>query len=202
MKTALAALPLTLAIAAWVPATAHEIHAHGHAQSKAEGEPYSRGPATVVIPAVTLQRADGKRVRLQADLDDGRPLLVNFVYTTCTAICPTMTRTFAEFQQRLGAEAAQVRMASVSIDPEQDTPERLAAYAKQFGAGAQWTFYTGTNEASVAVQKGFGAWRLDKMSHTPATWLRAAPGKPWLRLDGFTTSAELVQEYRRLIASR
>ena len=34
------------------------------------------------------------------------------------------------------------------------------------------------------------------------TWLRAAPGKPWLRLDGFTTSAELIQEYRRLIASR
>lgn len=194
----LTAFALALAAGAWLPG-AHGAEDHTHHQRQPAG--YTRGTVRVVLPAVTVQRADGKRVKLAAEIDDIKPTLINFIFTTCTAICPPMTQVFAEFQQKLGAKAADVHMISVSIDPEQDTPARLTAYAQRFGAGPQWTFLTGSAEASVAVQKAFGAYRSDKMSHTPTTWLRAAPGQPWLRLDGFATPDELLREYRQLVAA-
>jgi len=40
------------------------------------------------------------------------------------------------------------------------------------------------------------------MNHTPVTLMRAAPGKPWLRIEGFVTPDELVDAYRSLLASR
>ena len=194
----LSAFALALAVGAWLPgALAGEVHSHHQHQSSG----YTRGTVRVVLPAVTVQRADGKRVKLAAEVDNIKPTLINFIFTTCTAICPPMTQVFAEFQGKLGAQASGVNMISVSIDPEQDTPARLTAYAQRFGAGPNWTFLTGSTEASVAVQKAFGAYRSDKMSHTPTTWLRAAPGQPWLRLDGFATPAELLREYQQLVAA-
>jgi protein SCO1/2 len=105
-----------------------------------------------------------------------------------------MSLGFAELQQRLGDARDRVRLVSVSIDPEHDTPRRLAEYAQRFGAGPSWTFYTGTVEASVAVQKAFAAYRGDKMNHTPLTLVRLAPGQPWVRLDGLATPEQLLQE--------
>lgn len=63
-------------------------------------------------------------------------------------------------------------------------------------------FYNGTVEACVAVQKGFVACRGDKMNHTPPTPLRAAPGRPWVRIDGFATPDDLLREGRALIDPR
>ena len=93
-------------------------------------------------------------------------------------------------------------MISISIDPEEDTPKRLAEYAKRFDAGQQWRFYTGSTQASVTVQKAFQAYFGDKMHHRPVTFMRAAPGQPWLRLDGFASPDDLLNEYRRLVAHR
>ena len=91
---------------------------------------------------------------------------------------------------------------SISIDPEQDTPERLRDYAKRFRAGPGWNYYTGTQAASVAVQKAFSVFRGDKMSHTAVTLLRASPGASWQRLDGFATPDELVRYYHALVAAK
>ena len=90
---------------------------------------------------------------------------------------------------------------SISIDPEQDTPERLKAYAAHFEAGPEWQHYTGTVEASIAAQRAFNVFRGDKMNHTPVTFMRAAPGQPWLRIDGFATPTELLAAYRDVVAS-
>jgi protein SCO1/2 len=174
-------------------------HEHAHHHHHADVKPgYTRANADFRLPQVKLTRADGRKVGFPLDIDDGRPVLVNFIFTTCTAICPPMSQIFSEFQKKLGAERDAVRMVSISIDPEQDTPKRLTEYAKKYKAGPQWTFYTGTLEASIAVQKAFAAYRGDKMNHTPVTFMRAAPGKPWVRLDGFTTPDELLKEYRAL----
>jgi protein SCO1/2 len=86
---------------------------------------------------------------------------------------------------------------SISIDPEEDTPARLREYARKFHAGPEWQHYTGTPEASLAAQRAFNVWRGDKMSHAPIILVRAAPGKPWLRIQGFVTPSELLQQYRR-----
>ncbi len=167
----------------------------------AEATTVSRSSVTYQTPAVTLVREDGKRVSLPRELDDGRPVLLNFIFTTCSSICPLMSRTLEEFQRKLGSEAARVHLMSISIDPEQDTPARLSEYARKFHAGPEWQYYTGTLAASIAAQRAFDVYRGEKMSHTPVTLLRAAPGKPWLRIEGFVTPDELVDDYRNLLAS-
>lgn len=154
------------------------------------------------VPAVHLVRDDGKEVSLSDEMNDGRPILLNFIFTTCTSICPLMSNTFAQFEQRLGPDAGKVHLMSISLDPEQDTPARLAAYARRFHAGPEWQHYTGTLEASVAAQKAFGVYNGSKMTHSLVTLMRAAPGKPWLRIEGWATPDDLVRDYRQLLAAR
>lgn len=172
-------------------------HAHHHAASA-----LSRSEVAYTLPRVSLRSQDGATLVLAEAIDDGRPVLLNFIYTSCTAICPPMTRIFAEVQERLGAERARVRIVSVSIDPEQDTPKRLKDYARQFGAGEQWLFLTGSSAASTAVQKAFNSYRPDKMGHTPVSFLRRAPGQPWVRLDGLAQAADILGELRPMLAPR
>jgi protein SCO1 len=154
------------------------------------------------VPDVQLLRQDGKAVSLADEMNDGRPVVLNFIFTSCEAICPMMTQTFAVFQRKLGAESAQVHLMSISIDPEQDTPPRLRDYAKRFNSGAGWNFYTGSTAASVAAQKAFNVFRGEKMDHTSVTLLRAAPGAKWQRLDGFATPDDLIKQYHALLAAK
>jgi len=155
-------------------------------------------PAHYTVPAVQLVRDDGKVVSLPEEMNDGRPVVLNFIFTTCSSICPLMSQVFAQFQQRLGADSGRVHLMSISVDPEEDTPAQLREYAHKFHAGPGWQHYTGTIEASLAAQRAFNVWRGDKMSHTPVTFVRMTPESPWLRIDGFVTADELLQHYRQL----
>ncbi len=152
----------------------------------------------LTIPAQALVREDGKAVVFDKELDDGRPVVVNFIYTTCFGICPISSQTFAQLQGKLGADARKVHLVSVSIDPEEDTPSVLQKYGQKYGAGKGWNHYTGTLEASIAVQKAFEVYKGDKMNHDPVTLMRSAPGKPWVRIDGFATADELLHTLKRL----
>jgi protein SCO1/2 len=191
-----------LPILAMAQANAHaEDVAHAlHHQTFTPGA--TRSIAQYPMPRIKLVRADGKTVRLADELDDGRAVVLDFVYTTCTSVCPLSSQTLEALQDRLGADRDHVHLVSISIDPEQDTPERLVEYARRFEAGPKWQFYTGTVDASLAVQRAFAAYRGDKMSHPPVTLVRAAPGKPWIRFDGFVTVAQILDELRQPVAAR
>jgi protein SCO1 len=176
----------------------HEHHHHDHG-AMGMATTAKRSEVQYSIPALTLVRQDGQKVSFPAELEDGRPVILNFVYTSCTAICPVTTQVFGQVRDKLGAESAKLHMVSISIDPEYDTPARLDEFSRKFNADRNWQFYTGTPEASVAIQKALDAYRGDKMNHIPVTYLRAAPGKPWVRLDGLRSPDEIVKEYRGLI---
>jgi protein SCO1/2 len=154
------------------------------------------------VPSVQLVRADGKAVSLPDEMNDGRPVVMNFIFTTCPGICPLMSSVFSQLQRRLGPDADKVHLMSISIDPEQDTPARLQEYAHRYHAGPAWQYYTGTLTASVTAQRAFDVYRGGKMSHSAVTLMRAAPGKPWLRIEGFATSDDLLRDYRELVAAR
>ena len=153
-----------------------------------------RSEANYTTPDVKLVRDDGKTVSLPAELNDGRPVVLNFIYTSCTTICPMSSQVFEQLQERLGARHEPVHLVSISIDPEQDTPARLRGYAQQFHAAPGWDHYTGTAAATSAVQRAFNAYRGDKMSHAALTLARAAPGKPWIRIEGFASVEDLLAE--------
>jgi protein SCO1/2 len=190
-------LPFAAALLLAPRATPADPHAGHHAMKRA-----TRTTAEYVVPPVELLRDDGRTVSLPSEIDDGRPVVLEFVYTTCTSICPILSGVLSQLQGKLGGDGDPVHLVSISIDPEQDTPEVLREYAGRFHAGPRWRFYTGTPEAVVAAQRAFGAYRGDKMSHTPVTFLRAAPGRPWVRIDGFASADELAAEFRGLRAAR
>lgn len=154
------------------------------------------------VPDVQLVRDDGRRVSLSQEMNDGRTVVLNFIFTNCSSFCPLSSQTLGEFQKRLGTADRNVHLMSISIDPEQDTPARLREYARKFGAGPGWQHYTGTLAASRKAQQAFGAYRGDKMSHTPLTLMRTADGKSWRRIDGFATPDELLAEYRQLLVAQ
>jgi protein SCO1 len=155
-----------------------------------------RSTAEYNIPQVQLVRDDGKPVMLPTELNDGRPVVMTFVFTTCTSICPLLSQTLARVQEKLGADRERVHLVSISIDPEEDTPARLAAYSKELHAGPEWQHYTGTMQSIIATARAFNVYRGDKMSHTPVILFRRAPGTPWVRFDGFVTADDLVREIR------
>jgi protein SCO1 len=160
-------------------------------------EEVKRSRAGYVVPRVTLVRADGQSVSLPDELNDGRPVVMDFIFTTCGSICPLLTQTLARLQQELGAERDKVHLVSISIDPEADTPPRLTEYAARYHAGPEWDLYTGSMDAIIATAKAFNVYRGDKMAHTPVTLVRKTPGGTWVRFDGFATALQLKKEIQR-----
>lgn len=195
----LAALTLGLApLSTSAMAEDHSHHHHHHAMP-AEADGYVRTQAAYTVPDVKLVNADGSGVPLRSELaEQDKPVILNFIFTTCGAVCPVMSATFSQLQAALGPERDAVRMLSISIDPEEDTPAALKAYAGKYGAGPQWQMLTGSLTDSIAVQRAFDVYRGDKMNHQPATFLRAAPGQPWVRLDGFASADDILREVRQL----
>lgn len=175
-------------------------HAHHHPAVSGEQDRYMRTLVNYTIPDVKLVDANGSGLPLPIRLAD-KPVILNFIFTSCGAICPVMSNVFSQVQAALGPTRDEVRMVSISIDPEQDTPAVLRAYADKYGAGPQWQMLTGSVEDSIAVQRAFGVYRGDKMNHLPTTFLRARPGQPWVRLDGFASAADILHEYRQLTSN-
>lgn len=187
---------------ALVAATAIAHEAHHHQAMPGKHEAYVRTLAAYAIPDVNLVDADGSAVPLRSKLaNEERPVILNFIFTSCAAICPVTSATFAQVRAALGPEREAMRMMSISIDPEHDTPAALKAYAGKFGAGGQWQMLTGRLDDSIAVQRAFDVYRGDKMNHQPVTFLRASAGQPWVRLDGFASAADILLEYRQLRAN-
>ena len=179
-------------------------HSHGdHHNHHPEAERViKRSVSTLTVPRVALVRSDGTSVDFKRELRDNRPVFLNFVYTTCTTVCPVMSQVFAGLQELLGTDRDKVLLMSVSIDPEYDTPSRLKSYAQVYRAGEQWQFLTGDLDDMVAVQKAFGVYRGSKMNHEPTILLRTAEDAPWVRLDGLASAADVTREYRSLLAAR
>ncbi|AXS81049.1 SCO family protein [Dechloromonas sp. HYN0024] len=177
----------------------HHHHHHDHGAAAPGSSPVVRSQVAYELPAVKLVRHDGQSVSLTKELDDGRPVILNFIYTSCTAICPVSSQIMSSVQSQMAKLSLNAHLVSFSIDPEFDTPDRLRKYAKSYDAKSQWHFYTGSAQSSIAVQKAFDAYRGDKMNHLPVTFIRQAPGKPWVRLEGFATPERIVQEYQALV---
>src|SRR6185312_12988318 len=114
---------------------------HVHAEQQAQADPsqsVKRLLVDVAIPAVTLVREDGTKVDFVQELNDPSPIFLNFIFTSCTSVCPVMSQIFSMLQDRLGDDCDGIKLISRSVDPEYDTPSRLRAYALQFGADAHW----------------------------------------------------------------
>ena len=124
-----------------VVALALILAAYGCAREAAGDYPASNG--NNCLPDVSLIDQHGKTISL-ASLK-GKPVLIDFIYTSCASTCPVLTAKIAAVARELGpALGANVTIVSITLDPEHDGPAQLAAYAKSQSADNNgWLFLTG-----------------------------------------------------------
>jgi cytochrome oxidase Cu insertion factor (SCO1/SenC/PrrC family) len=137
---------------------------------------------------------DGHRVRFRRDLVAGNIVAVNFVFTSCKGICPPLGANFARLQERLGSRVGNgVRLISVSVDPQVDTPERLLAWRKGFRGGPGWTLLTGDKQDVDLLLKDLGVFAADKTNHSPFILVGDGRAGRWTRVHGLTAPEKLAE---------
>ena len=174
-------------------------------QAKPKGEPSptptpspettpesTTGFSSSKIPDTPVLDQYGKSLNFYSDLIKGKTVAINFVFTTCTAICPSLTATFRRVQQDAAARGIDVELISISVDPSIDTPERLHDFAAKFKAGPGWTFVTGDRARIDAVLQGLGAAVSNKNDHTPMILIGNDTGDYWTRTYGLTSPTKIV----------
>lgn len=169
-----------------------------HCHTPPAPSPFTRTTAAYALPDLALTDRTGQRFSLKSLAGGDQPVVLNFIFATCTTICPVMTATFSQTRAELGPDAEKVRMVSITIDPEHDTPSVLAAYAEKFDAPADWLFLTGPSPEIERVLKAFDAYTGTKLAHRPITVLRAPGSSEWIRLEGLGSGADLAREVRAL----
>ena len=155
------------------------------------------------IPDVQVVDQDGRRLRFFTDLVKGRTVAINFMFTTCTTICPPLAVTFARVQQEMGtAVGNDVLLISVSVDPVTDVPPRMKAYMTKFGARPGWLFVGGSKPDIDALLGALGAYVSDKNDHTPMMLIGNEKANVWTRAFGLAPAgklASLINEARQKI---
>jgi protein SCO1/2 len=158
-------------------------------------------------PATELQDQDGTPFRL-SELRD-RTVALTFLFTRCPypEMCPRLSRQFAEAQRALLATHPDAGwlLLSITIDPDYDTPERLAAYAKAFAPDPKhWRFATGSPEAIKELAAWFGLEMIPSagptLEHTLRTAVIAPSGKVTRVFDGNNWSTDdLIEEMQQAL---
>jgi protein SCO1/2 len=159
-------------------------------------------PTEITVPDVTMTDQSGSPVRLPELVAGDEPVVLTFMFTSCTTNCSTMAATLAQLQRDLGPDAARMRFVSISIDPEHDSPERLRAFLAQKGAQPGWRFLTGTVEQSDLVQRAFGVnlYPGNRETHRPSYFIRDGKSGHWWRIAGLPPASVIAGEVRRLAA--
>jgi len=143
------------------------------------------------IPDVELLDQNGQKVHFYSDLVKGQTVVINFIFTTCTTICPPLGATFARLQKELGNK--DVRFISISVDPATDTPERLKAWGEKFHAGDGWTFVTGNKPQVDELLRALGASSARREDHSPTILIGNDAKGAWTRTYGLAKTSEIVQ---------
>ncbi|MGO5000032.1 SCO family protein [Oceanisphaera sp. W20_SRM_FM3] len=189
-------LSLTL-LSASVQAHSPEQHAHAHAK------PTEAADATVHFAAVPLLDQHGQTVNLKEDLVADKLVVMSFVYTSCTTVCPVVSGLMKQVQDQLGERiGSEVQLVSISVDPLRDTPTRLQQYAQGFNAGDGWSWLTGTTQSINQTLKGLGAWAADYDAHPPLIMVGDGRSDNWSRFYGFTAPEVLVAKVNELSHAR
>ena len=114
------------------------------------------------MPPIKLVRDDGRSVSLADELNDGRPVVLNFIYTTCTTTCPLLTQRMAILAERLkeaGLWPDGVSFVSVTVDPERDSAAALSDYARRFDVvGPAWHFLRDAPQRLRTVLGSYDEW--------------------------------------------
>lgn len=196
-RSLLRTVVLTLCVALVGAAAAHELHQHGPHGAPPPGAVKVRGLDTNLVDH------EGRGVNVQRDVIGERIVVVSFVYTSCTTVCPLVASVFSDLQTRLGDRIGRdVTLVTITVDPLRDTPSQLQAYAGRFQAGPGWRWLTGAPVAVNELLKGLGAYAPDFTQHPQMVLVGDGATGRWTRFSGLPDSKRLADHVRALDATR
>jgi protein SCO1 len=165
-------------------------------------EAETQTPRRPKVPDTELVNQNGQKVHLYSDLVKDRVVALSFIFTTCPTICNTIGINLGRLQKELGpALERDVALISISVDPVTDTPERLKAWGKTFGAGPGWTLLTGDKDRVTQLLKTLEAYTPDIQNHSPFLLIVNDRTGEWQRVNALQTTpkkvAAILQEQAR-----
>ena len=159
--------------------------------------------ADIVLPDAVLITQDGVEVSLQRDVVGDRIVVMDFVYTTCTTVCPVLSAIFSQVQNQLGDRlGAEVVMVSMSVDPNRDTPARLKKYAERLGAGDNWLWLTGRQQTVTEVLEELGAYTPNFADHPSMVLVGDGRSGQWARFIGFPAADQIIKKVDEFSVAR
>lgn len=182
-------------------AEAIDPHAQHEQQAAAVAEPKL---AEIRLPdGLKLQNQDGLEMDLRRDVIGDRVVAVNFVYTSCTTVCPVTSSIFSMVQRDFGARlGSEVALVTITVDPARDTPHRLQTYAKNFNPGNDWNWLTGDKTSVDRALRAFGAYTPAFEDHPAMVLIGDEKNDKWYRLYGFPAPEAIEEKLSELLKNR
>jgi protein SCO1 len=141
-----------------------------------------------------LVTQDGKPVHFFDDLLRGKIVLINFMLTTCKDTCPMVTENLAQVQSLLGDKVGRsINMISLSVDPKQDGPAQLKAFADNFDVRPGWYFLTGTEQEIDPLLHRLAAYTTDPLDHSTVLVIGNVETGVWTKAFGMAEPAAIAR---------
>jgi len=183
----------TVLAAPCLAAADEDPHAKHRAMMQQKSEPAAES-AEIDLRNHMLVDQDGQELMFVSDVIGDNIVVMDFVYTTCTTICPVLSALFTQVQGKLGdAVGDEVVLVSMSVDPVRDTPQRLKAYSAKHRAGEGWLWLTGPKADVDDVLTGLGAYTSNFEDHPSMVLIGDGRTGEWKRLFGFPNPDRVVQ---------
>ena len=148
-----------------------------------------------------LVTRNGETLAFYSDVLKDQVVLINFMFTHCDGACPLSTQKLQQVQQQLRERSVEsVRLVSISVDPQQDTPERMREFAERYGAGPDWLFLTGEKQDVDFVLGRLGQSTPKPEDHQTLYLLGNLKTGRWLKMLGFTPVEQIVAQLQELVA--
>jgi len=177
-------------------------HAH-HRMMMQQKKDMAAQAVTVNLPEGMLVNQAGESVDLAGDIVGDHIVVVDFVYTTCTTVCPVLSAILLQVQSAVGDRLGDdVRLVSISVDPLRDTPERMSAYAKKLHAGEGWQWLTGDKLIVNEVLQSFGAYTPNFEDHPAMVLVGDGSTGQWARFVGFPGANHIIEKIDEYTAAR
>ena len=133
------------------------------------------------VPPFTLTDQEGRP--FTNDIFAGKVTIVDFFFTHCKLICPALVQHMQDQQRALNGTG--VRLLSISVDPEHDTPQVLKAYAQQYQVGPGWLFLNAKLDDVDLLSKKLGLYSEpnpeNKDGHMPTLLIGNEATGQWIR---------------------
>ncbi len=173
------------------------------AHRAAMARPGAASTLDVAVPNARLLDQEGRPVAFVDDVLKDKVVIVDFVYTTCTTVCPVQSALFNALQSKLADRLGKsVALVSVSVDPRRDTPARLKQAAEKYGSGPHWHWLTGERAEVEDVLRAYGAYTPNYTEHPPLVLVGDAVNGQWTRFFGFPDMDRIVDAVDTTLALR